>query len=121
MKKDCLLGRLRRIGSDGGDLEGRLRAAQSEIQDERPRFTSSEAGRIQWNWLMSQLASDLALERSRLAVALQKKPRLGESPPGPIIELFDRLGPCILELKEAKDELIDVLPSSSPARPRRAR
>lgn len=104
MKKDCLLGRLRRIGSDDGDLETRFRAAQLAIQDERPRFTSSEAGQIQWNWFMGQLAADLALERSRLADALHKKPRSGESPPGPIIELFDRLGPWIRELREAKRE-----------------
>ena len=108
MKKDCLLGRLRKIGSDGGDLETRVRAAQLAIQDERPRFTSSEAGQIQWNWLIGQLAADLALERSRLADALHKKPRSGEALPAPIIELFDRLGSWILELKEAKGEPRDA-------------
>ena len=70
MKKDCLLGRLRKIGSGDGDLEMRFRAAQSAIQDERPRFTGIEAGQIQWNWLMGQLATDLALERNRLAMLL---------------------------------------------------
>ena len=114
MKKDCLLGRLRTIGSYDGDLEMRFRTAQSAIQDERPRFTSTEAGQIQWNWLMSQLATDLALERSRLANTLHKKPRSGESPPGPIIELFDRLGPRILELKEARGGPIAVRPWELP-------
>ena len=114
MKNNCLLGRLRKIGSDDGDLEMRFRTAQSAIQDERPRFTSTEAGQIQWNWLMSQLAADLALERSRLAATLHKKPRSGESPPGPIIELFDRLGPCILELKEARGAPIAVRPWEIP-------
>jgi len=121
MKKDCLLGRLRKIGSGDGDLEMRFRAAQSAIQDERPRFTGIEAGQIQWNWLMGQLATDLALERNRLAEALRKKPRSGESPPGPIIELFDRLGPCILGLKEAKAEPTAVPPSEIPTEQRRRR
>jgi len=120
MKKDCLLGRLRKIGSDVGDLETRFQAAHSAIQDERPRFTRSEAGQIQWNWLMGQLAVDLALERNRLADALHKKPRPGEAPPGPIIELFDRLGPCILELKEAKREPI-AIPVSELRREQRRR
>ena len=121
MKKDCLLGRLRKIGADDGDLEVRFQAAQSTIQDERPRFTSSEAGRIQWNWLMGQLAADLALERSRRADALHKRPRPGESLPGPIIELFDRLGPWILERREAKGEPIAVPPSEIPTEHRRPR
>jgi len=114
MKNNCLVDRLRKIGSDDGDLEMRFRTAQSAIQDERPRFTGTEAGQIQWNWLMSQLAADLALERSRLAGTLHKKPRSGESPPGPIIELFDRLRPCILELKEARGEPIAVRPWEIP-------
>lgn len=99
--REQLLSRLRRIGGDAGDLDARIMVAEQAIQDERPRFTASDAGRIQWNWYMDQLAVDLGLERSRLARTAHKPTRRGEIEPGLVIELFDRLGPRILELREA--------------------
>jgi len=107
-KKTNLMTRLRKIGSDPGELDVRLKAAECTIQDERQRFTESAAGRIQWNWYVARLAEDLAFERTRLVDSASKRPRQGEPPPGAIVELFDRLRPRVLSLREINDEPIDT-------------
>lgn len=66
-RRESLFNRIRSIGTGPGDLEERLRTAERTILEERPRFTASDAGRMQWNWYLAQLAGELALERSRLA------------------------------------------------------
>jgi len=62
----------------------------------------------------SQLAATSLSSAADLRATLQKKPRSGESPPGPISSI-DRLGRrCILELKEARGEPIAVRPWEVP-------
>jgi hypothetical protein len=100
--------RLRKIGSDPGDLDMRLEAADRAVQDERQRFTESAAGRIQWNWYVARLAEDIAFERTRLVDSAGKRPRHGEPPPGAIVELFDQLRPRVLGLREINDEPSDA-------------
>ncbi len=107
-RNDQLLNRLREIGSTSGDLDLRVRAAESAVQGERSRFDSADAGRIQWNWYVGQLAADIGFERYRLAGAIRKRPKPGEVPPGPILELFVELGPRLLALKEAQGAPKDI-------------
>ncbi|MFO1055987.1 MAG: hypothetical protein U1E53_03365 [Dongiaceae bacterium] len=52
---------------------------------------------------MDQFVVDLGLERNRLARSAHKPAKPGEIAPGLLIELFDQLGPSILELREARD------------------
>jgi hypothetical protein len=106
-RKEQLLSRLRRIEDDAGNLDARVETARRAFQDERPRFTSTDAGRIQWNWYVDQFVVDLGLERHRLARSVHKPAKPGEIAPGLVIELLDRLGPRILELREAKDRAAD--------------
>ncbi len=100
-RNDQLLERLRQIGSATGDLELRLGEAEKAVREERSRFASADAGRIQWNWYVGQLIADIGFERYRLAGAVRKKPKPGEVPPGPILELFVGLAPRLLALQEA--------------------
>jgi len=107
-KKTNLMTRLRKIGGDPGDLGVRLMAAECAIQDERQRFTSTAAGRIQWNWYVARLAEDMAFERTRLVDSANKRPKPGEPAPGAIVELFDQLKPRVLRLREVNDEPVET-------------
>jgi len=100
-RNDLLLNRLREIGSASGDLDRRIREAENAVRGERSRFASADAGRIQWNWYIGQLIADIGFERYRLAGVIRKKPKPGEVPPGPILELFTELAPRLLGLQEA--------------------
>ena len=100
-RNDLLLSRLRDIGGASGDLERRICQAESAVRDERPRFAGGDAGRIQWNWYVGQLTADIGFERYRLAGAIRKKPKPGEVPPGPILQLLEGLAPRLLALQEA--------------------
>ena len=71
------------------------------VRDERSRFAAGDAGRIQWNWYVGQLIADIGFERYRLAGVIRKKPKPGEIPPGPILELLVGLAPRLLALQEA--------------------
>ena len=101
--KPRLLDRVSQIAAGPGDIERRVQVAEEAILGERRRFTSSAAGRIQWNWYMGQLAQDIGLERSRLVRSVGRRTKPGEAAPEHIIELFDRLTPQILALKEADE------------------
>ena len=46
-RNDQLMNRLREIGYGPGDLDIRVQAAESAVQDERLRFPNSDAGQIQ--------------------------------------------------------------------------
>jgi hypothetical protein len=85
-----------------GDLEIRVRAARTAIQDERSRFSASDAGRMQWNWYVRQLAADIGLERHRLARSIHKPARPGKPTPAPMLTLLD------------SDNFVDVFPRSTP-------
>lgn len=100
-RNDLLLSRLRDIGSASGELEGRIGDAMNAVRDERSRFAIGDAGRIQWNWYVGQLIADIGFERYRLAGVIRKKPKPGEIPPGPILELLVGLAPRLLALQEA--------------------
>jgi hypothetical protein len=100
-RNDQLLDRLREIGYGSADLEIRVQAAETAIQDERSRFPTSDAGRMQWNWYVRQLAAEIGLERHRLARSASKPTRPGKSTPGPLLALLDSLELRILELKES--------------------
>jgi hypothetical protein len=99
-RNDQLLNRLREIGYGSGDLDIRVRAARTAIQDERSRFSASDAGRMQWNWYIRQLAADIGLERHRLARSAHKPARPGRPTPGPLLTLLNNLWPRILDLQE---------------------
>ena len=101
-RNDQLLNRLREIGSAPGDLDLRILEAERAVREERSRFASADAGRIQWNWYVGQLIADIGFERYRLAGAIRKKPKPGEIPPGPILELLVGLVPRLLALQEAQ-------------------
>ena len=103
-RNDQLLSRLREIGYGTADLEIRVQAAKTAIQDERSRFSASDAGRMQWNWYVRQLAADIGLERHRLARSAHKPTRPGKLMPGPLLTLLDSLWPRILDLRESKQE-----------------
>jgi hypothetical protein len=107
-RNDLLLSRLRDIGSASGDLEQRIGQAETAVRDERSRFAGGDAGRIQWNWYVGQLIADIGFERYRLAGVIRKKPKPGEVPPGPILELFVGLAPRLLALQEAQNTPKDV-------------
>jgi hypothetical protein len=100
-RNDQLLSRLREIGNGSADLESRVQTAKSTVQEERSRFSASDAGRMQWNWYVRQLAADIGLERHRLARAARKPTRPGRLAPEPLLALLDSLGPRILDLKES--------------------
>jgi len=102
--KPRLLDRLRQIGTGPSDLDTRVRVAEQVIRDERPRFTLSAAGRIQWNWYLAQLTHDIGVERSQLVKNAGKRIRPGEPEPQRIIDLFDRLTPHIVGLMEGKEQ-----------------
>jgi hypothetical protein len=99
-RNDQLLNRLREIGYGSADLEARVQAAEIAIQEERPRFSASDAGRLQWNWYVRQLAAEIALERHRLARSALRPARPGKVPSGSLLALLDSLEPRILDLKE---------------------
>jgi hypothetical protein len=99
-RNDQLLNRLREIGYGSAALEVRVQAAETAIQDERPRFSASDAGRLQWNWYIRQLAAEVGLERHRLARSALRPTRPGKLTPGPLLALLDSLEPRILDLKE---------------------
>jgi hypothetical protein len=99
-RNDQLLSRLRAIGYDSGELEIRVRAAESAIRDDRSRFATGDAGRLQWNWYLGQLSSEIGLERHRLARSARKPTRPGKMAPAPLLALLDSLCPRILDLKE---------------------
>ena len=100
-RNDQLLSRLREIGYGSADLEIRVQAAETAIQQERSRFSASDAGRMQWNWYIRQLATDIGLERHRLARSARKPNRPGKLTPAPLLALLDSLWPRILDLKES--------------------
>jgi hypothetical protein len=102
-KNDELLNTLRDIGLGPGNLEMRLQAAESAIQDQRSRFPTSAAGQIQWKWYLRQLAADIGLERSKLIYSARRRTKPGAPPTEPIVELLDCLGPHILRLNESPD------------------
>jgi len=99
-RNDQLLNRLREIVYGSGDLEIRVGAARTAIQDERSRFSASDAGRMQWNWYVRQLAADIGLERHRLARSAHKPARPGKPTPAPLLTLLNNLWPRILDLQE---------------------
>ena len=103
-RNDLLLTRLKEIGHGPGDLDTRVQAAKAAIQNERLRFTASDAGRIQWNWYVGQLAADIWFESDRIAMAARKRTKSTEPSTGPILDLFGRLQPCILALKDSAAE-----------------
>jgi len=105
-RNDQLMSRLRGIGYGPGDLDFRVQAAEAAVQDERLRFPNSDAGRIQWNWYVGQLARDIWFECDRLSMLARKRAKPGEPLSGPMLELFYRLRPRILSLKESGDEPI---------------
>ncbi|SRR5258706_7774019 len=100
-RNDLLLTRLRDIGSATDELEGRIGDALRAVRDERSRFAAGDAGRIQWNWYVGQLIADIGFERYRLAGVMRKKPKPGEVPAAPILELLVGLAPRLLALQEA--------------------
>ena len=100
-RNDLLLARLRDIGSASGALEGRIGEALQAVREDRSRFASGDAGRIQWNWYIGQLIADIGFERYRLAGVIRKKPKPGEVPAAPILELLVGLAPRLLALQEA--------------------
>jgi hypothetical protein len=103
-RNDQLLSRLREIGYGTADLEIRVQAAKTAIQDERSRFSAGDAGRMQWNWYVRQLAADIGLERHRLGRSAHKPTRPGKLMPGPLLTLLDSLWPRILDLEESKHQ-----------------
>ncbi len=103
-RNDQLMSRLREIGYGPGDLDIRVQAAESAVQDERLRFPNTDAGQIQWNWYVGQLARDIWFECDRLSMSARKRAKHGEPLSGPMLELFGRLRPRILFLKEPRDE-----------------
>jgi hypothetical protein len=107
-KNNQLLGRLREIASGPGELDARVQASVAAIQAERARFPVSDAGRIQWNWYMGQLSTDIRFECDRLAMSARKKAKPGEPAAGPMLELFGGLQPRILGLKESTDQPISL-------------
>jgi hypothetical protein len=107
-RSDQLLSRLREIGYGSGDLDMRVQAAEAAVRGQRPRFPASDTGRIQWNWYVGQLATDIWFERDRLAMSARKRTRPGEWASGVMLEVFDRLQPRILNLKEPRDEPIPL-------------
>jgi hypothetical protein len=110
-RNDILLDRLRGIGSAVGDLDLRIAEAVKAVRDERTRFAGGDAGRIQWNWYVGQLIADIGFERYRLAGAARKKPKPGEVPPGPILELLVGLAPRLLALQESQGASQDTADS----------
>jgi hypothetical protein len=103
-KNDQLMSRLREIGYGPGDLDTRVQAAEAAVQDERLRFPASDAGQIQWNWYVGQLARDIWFECDRLTMLARKKAKPGEPASGPMLELFGLLRPRVLALKESGNE-----------------
>ncbi len=103
-RNDQLLNWLGEIGYGTADLQFVSRRPKSPIQDERSRFSASDAGRMQWNWYVRQLAADIGLERHRLARSAHKPTRPGKLMPGPLLTLLDSLLPRILDLKESGQE-----------------
>jgi hypothetical protein len=97
------MSRLREIGYGPGDLDFRVRAAEAAVQDERLRFPNSDAGQIQWNWYVGQLARDIGFECDKLSLLARKRTKPGEPVSGPILELFCSLRPRIPDLKESGD------------------
>jgi hypothetical protein len=108
-RNDQLMSRLREIGYGPGDLDARVQAAVTAVQDERLRFPNSDAGQIQWNWYVGQLARDIWFECDRLSMLARKRAKPGEPLSGPMLELFGRLRPRILSLKESGDEPIRLV------------
>jgi len=102
-RNDQLMSRLREIGYGPGDLDIRVQAAEAAVRDERLRFPNSDAGQIQWNWYVGQLVRDIGFECDRLSMLARKRAKPGEPASGPMLELFGRLRPRILSLKDSGD------------------
>ena len=103
-RNDQLMSRLREIGYGPDDLEIRVQAAEAAVRDERLRFPNSDAGQIQWNWYVGQLARDIGFECDRLSMLARKRAKPGEPASGPILEVLGRLRPRILSLRDSGEE-----------------